>query len=342
MSQGTFGDEPPEKPGGDRESMTFTSLGVTFESAVEDEKDMVRQTEPGEGSMDTNKMKTQLDNKGEMHARLMWRQWMDMLFAHRFEPTPLFDYEVIEKKGIKAPVVRKDTHGHSNRTVFKWSPEVKEQILGSAKSVCMQYAVTSDKEPREVCKEIPFDIFPTEVWRLREFVNEHDVVWTNHDNRKWWDRTPIGETHEIHGVVYMMYTVSNNSPVPRYIGLSRRNDTEGSGLNYSFMNATSESVMTRWGYGKSQHLGELSCTMWEDEYSWSPKNKYQKWADELFVDQSRVLKEPVYLEVLPWLSDSPIIGEENLVMLASRAFEDELLNVEYAERFIDDEQETLV
>ena len=47
-------------------------------------------------------------------------------------------------------------------------------------------------------------------------------------------------------------------------------------------------------------------------------------AEDLFLDNTQVLKEPVYIEVLPWLSDSPVLGEENLIMLASKAYEDEL------------------
>jgi len=342
MSHGTFGGEPPEKPGGDRDSMTFPSIGVTFEEAVEEEKDMVRLCEPGEGSTDPDAMKETLQNAGPTKAKLLWAQWRETLFAHRYNPDPLFDFEWVEKKGVRAPVAHKDTHGRNDRPVLKRSERAKDQIIQSAKSVCLQYAATSDKPPQEVCKEIPFDIFPTEVWRLREFVDDHEMVWTSHDGRPWWDRTPIGNYHELEGVVYFMYTVSNDRPIPRYIGLSRRNDTEGDGLNYGFANATSDSVMTRWGYGKSQHLGELSCALWPDEYRWKPKTKYQTWAEDLFLDNTQVLKEPVYIEVLPGLSDSPVLGEENLIMLASKAYEDELLNVEYADRFTDAEQKKLV
>lgn len=342
MSYGTFGGEPPEKPGGERDSITFTSIGVTLEEAVDEEVEMTQLCEPGEGSADPAEMKRTLQKSGETEAKLLWAQWRDTLFAHRFSPDSLFDFEWVEKKNVCAPVARKSTHGRSERPVLKQSSEGRSQIIQSAKSVCLQYAATSDKPPHEVCKEVPFDIFPTEVWRLREFLDGREMVWTNHEGRPWWDRTPIGERHELEGVVYFMYTISKKQPVPRYIGLSRLNDTDGDGLNYGFANATSDSVMTRWGYGKSQHLGELSCALWPEEYRWEPKTKYQTWADELFVDSTRVLREPVYIEVLPWLSDSPVLGEENLVMLASKAFEDELLNVEYANRFRDKEQQKLV
>lgn len=330
-----FGGKPPEKPDGDRETLTFTALDVELETAVEKEADMVKATEPGGGHADPDDVRNFIQKGSEAEIQMFWDNWMDVLFSHRFRPEPLFDTGVVEKQGIEAHVVREDEHGRDDRPVLKRSKLAKDHILHSAKTVCLQYAISADVEPREAAEQIPFDLFPTEIWRLREFVEENDLVWCRHKERPWWDRSPMGTDHQLNGIVYFMYTLDGHSIEPRYIGLSQRNDVSGEGLNYGFANATSDSVFTRWGYGKSQHLGELSAAMWPDESRWDPEPKYNRWVDELFLDRTRVLKKPVYIEVLPWMSDSPVMGEENLVMLASKLYSDELLNVEYADEWAD-------
>jgi hypothetical protein len=68
--------------------------------------------------------------------------------------------------------------------------------------------------------------------------------------------------------------------------------------------------------------------MWPDQYSWTPKSKYEAWLDELFYGD-RVLSQPVYAEVLPWLNDNLVRGEQNLIMLASRLYGDKLLNTKH-------------
>lgn len=314
----------PEKPEGDRETLTFVEHGIGFETMIADEDEMVNLTPPDEGHIDPGIFERLLDERGRKFARGQWRDWSTVLFAHRMVSVPLFD----AAQGETYSVVRTDTHGRDDRPVLKRSSRFARHLRDSGKAVCMQYAITADKSPTEVCKEVPFDFFPSEVYRAREFVEEHDTVWLTHEDREWWERSPIGVDHELRGIMYFLYTLDDGDVVPRYIGLSRKYGFDDGELNWNFANINADSVFGRWGYGKNQHLGELSCAMWPDKYRWDPERKYEIWRDELFA-KGRILREPLYIEVLPWCSDDLVIGEENLIRCASRAFPGKLLNTQY-------------
>lgn len=333
----------PDKPDGDRDSVTFTSLGVTLETATDREKENLQLCGPDDGHMEPDAMKSMLERGGTSVAKSMWDNWAGFIFSHRYVPIPLFDTQTTTVDGIDARVAGKGTHGRDDSPVLRRSGAASDHILDAGKIVCLQYAITADKEPGEVCADVPYDLFPTEVWRAREFVDEHGVAWAIPADRPWWDRSPVGVGHEARGVIYVMYIrdSGHNTVIPKYIGLSRKYGIGNGELNWNFANITSDSVFGRWGYGKSQHLGELSCAIWPDEYRWDPAKKYKKWADDLFVDRTRVLRRSVYIEVLPWFSDDPVICEENMIMLASELFGDHLLNTEYTEQVESAYQTTL-
>jgi hypothetical protein len=59
------------------------------------------------------------------------------------------------------------------------------------------------------------------------------------------------------------------------------------------------------------------------------KKKYEDWADELFIDGERVLRSPVYIEMVPFFDENIQDAEEKLIRLASRIFKPFLLNREY-------------
>lgn len=313
---------PPDKPDGDRDSLSLTEHGITLETMTEKEMDYVTKLGPGEGTMKPEEREFLMELG---LTKQSWDMWIEMLFAHRYVPIPLFD--TISKDDYN--VVKKTSYGNLDRPVLKRGRRFTSHMIDAGKTVCLDYAVRSDKSPKEVCDEVPFDFFPFEIMRVREFIEENDVVWVTFDNKPWYDRSPIGHDRGVRGIMYFMYVLRDGDIVPKYIGISRKENALENGLNWNFANVTSDSVFARWGYGSSQHLGELSCTFWPEQYSWEPSRKYKNWQEELFVDGTRLLKEPVYIEVLPWFSDDLIMGEENLVTYASELFPEHLLNVEY-------------
>jgi hypothetical protein len=71
-----------------------------------------------------------------------------------------------------------------------------------------------------------------------------------------------------------MYTLnSTGQEIPRYIGMSRKLGRDDSSLGYNFANITKDSVFDRWGYGSSQHLGELSKVIFSDQYNGKTEKK---------------------------------------------------------------------
>lgn len=321
----------PEKPEYDNvATLSLPHLGITIEEAKGDEREMMEDAGETDGNFDPDRFRHIIDNSSESYLQHMWEGWMETCFSHRYSPVSLFSTGEVEvQEGITADVVKEGSHGNFDRPVLKQSERSKRHILDSVKTVCIHYALESDKPPVQVADELPIELHSYDIMRIRRFVDEHTTVWVTFDKRNWWNRSPLSDGYDVDGFVYFMYVVRDGVIVPRYIGICRKRSLDGDGLNWAIQNAKSESVMTRWGYGKGQHLGELSCAMWEDSYSWDPKPKYERWLDELFVDQTRVLREPVYLEVLPWVADDPLQSEENLVRLASEVFDDSLLNVEF-------------
>ncbi|OYR80413.1 hypothetical protein DJ71_14910, partial [Halorubrum sp. E3] len=67
-------------------------------------------------------------------------------------------------------------------------------------------------------------------------------------------------------------------------------------------------------------------------YDREPEPKYEDWVDDLFVDKTRLLKEPVYIEMVPFFDQDIRDAEEKLIRLASRLFTPFLLNKEYTSK----------
>ncbi|RDI70330.1 hypothetical protein DWB78_00550 [Halopelagius longus] len=149
------------------------------------------------------------------------------------------------------------------------------------------------------------------------------------------------------GVIYMMYTLDGDTLVPRYIGKAGKYGRDDEGLSANLQNIrTNNTKFARWGDGYAYHIGELSAVVLnhQDDESVNrdrdPKGKYQKWADALFVPDSRTLREEIYFWARAWqIEDTgPFYGfetslealEYNLINLASDLFPDRLLNSEGA------------
>jgi hypothetical protein len=153
------------------------------------------------------------------------------------------------------------------------------------------------------------------------------------------------DTYE--GVIYMMYTLDDQELIPRYIGKTGKYGRDGERLSANLNNIrTNRSKFARWGKGYAYHFGELSralLDLHEREGVSSddgPSAKYQLWADELFVDGTRELVEPVYFWARAWREDDigPFYGfetrlealEYNLINLGSELYGDAVLNTEGA------------
>lgn len=111
--------------------------------------------------------------------------------------------------------------------------------------------------------------------------------------------------------------------------MSRKLGRDDNSLGTNFAKINQDSVFGRWGYGSSQHLGELSRVIFSESYDGEPEQKYEDWADALFVDRTQVLKQPVYIEMVPFFDESIRDAEEKLIRLASHLFKPFLLNKEY-------------
>lgn len=303
---------------------------------------------PGPGTYDTahsnqlsvQEWKRKLEEGGPLFALKYWHKHMEYALAHREAPIELFDTGIVEKEGVEYPVVRKMAYGNSNRPVLKRGERFKQSAEHVGKAVSLQYAVDSPASPTEVSEVIPYDFAPESIRRIREVVDECDAVWMrNIDTLSHAGKTPISKGTQVDGMLYYMYRVnSEGNPLPLYIGVSEKLGRDRESLNWNFANITRDSVFGRWGYGSSQHLGGLSRAMFPESYDSDPEPKYERWKTELFVD-SRILRTPVYIEMVPYFDKSVVKAEEIMIRVASEIFNHpslntdryghQLLNVEY-------------
>lgn len=285
---------------------------------------------PGPGSYDTahsdqlsvEEWRQRLKDNGPEFALRYWAEHIQYAFSHREKPIELFDTEIVKKKGIEARVVKKMEYGNLNRPVLKRSERFEENAKHVGRAVSLQYAVDSPKPPKEVAEEIPYDFPPEAIQRLREILDDCDAVWMrNIDAMSHAAKTPISNDTQLDGMLYYMYTQNSvGSPLPLYIGMSRKMGHDKDSLNWNFANITRDSVFGRWGYGRSQHLGELSRAMFAEAYDGNPEPKYEKWKDELFIDDSRVLRGPVYIEMVPYFDKDIEEAEEIMIRVASEVW----------------------
>lgn len=149
------------------------------------------------------------------------------------------------------------------------------------------------------------------------------------------------DTYE--GVIYLMYTLDGDEVVPRYVGKAGKYGRDGDGLSSNLKNvSTNRSKFARWGDGYAYHLGELSNALLahHDDDSLNQESsaplKYQQWADALFENGTRLLREPVYFWARAWRVDDtgPFYDFETklealeyyLIDLAASLYPESLLN----------------
>lgn len=285
---------------------------------------------PGPGTYDTahgdqldvEKWRQHLENRGPTFALQYWAEHMSYALEHRERPIELFDTEIVEKNGIEASVVKKMEYGHSDRPVLKRGERFEQNAEHVGKAVSLQYAVDSTKTPEEVAQEVPYDFSPESIQRVREVLDECDAVWLrNIDALSYAAKTPISRGTQVDGMLYYMYTLNSvGNPLPLYIGMSQKMGRDGENLNWNFANITRDSVFGRWGYGSSQHLGELSRAIFQDAYDDDPEPKYEDWKDELFVKDSRVLRGKVFIEMVPYFDEDITEAEEIMIRVASEVW----------------------
>ena len=149
---------------------------------------------------------------------------------------------------------------------------------------------------------------------------------------------------EYDGLVYLMYALEGSRVVPYYIGKTgtfRRAD-DGLSANLDAVSATG-GKFARWGYGDAYHIGDLSAAVLADCDSVDatrhsdPKDKYRRWAKQLFEPGTRRLRRPVHIWIRAWdRSEGPYPDtypflaelEYQLVGIAYELFPETLLNTE--------------
>ena len=146
------------------------------------------------------------------------------------------------------------------------------------------------------------------------------------------------------GLVYLMYALEGSRVVPYYIGKTgtfRRAD-DGLSANLDSVSAAG-GKFARWGYGDAYHIGDLSAAVLADcdgvdttNHS-DPKDKYRRWAKQLFEPGTRRLRRPVHIWIRAWdRSEGPYPDtypflaelEYQLVGIAYELFPERLLNTE--------------
>lgn len=264
-------------------------------------------------------------------AEKTWYGWYERNFGDDFF-APLFDTVNKDVNGTTAQVVKTQTFGQDDRTVLKRNEQSAGKLRNEIRAALVAHAFNGDiEQPHDWLdkklrnanlrwdtlsdiKEVIKDGSPCNAeWVIGDEANVEKVV-----------KLDEGESINPQGILYLMHTLDGGGrPVPKYIGITRLSNSGGH-LNGNF-NHHADSKFARWGYGRRQHLGELSCVLFPDEHSWEPEDKYEEWAEDLFVDHTRVLREPVYFTCQMW--DGPIeVAEELMVNVASKAFPDEVLN----------------
>lgn len=260
-----------------------------------------------------------------------WHRQKEHIFRHRENPIPLFNTEIVEKSGQEYSVVRKKSFGHSGRPVLERSDRFTKLGNQIGKIISLQYMIDSGDSVTEASEEVPYEISEQDIDVIERFFEAHEAAWAvSADGPGLAVQMPISESTSYSGMIYFMYTLNQTGQeIPRYIGMSRKLGRDDSSLGTNFAKINQDSVFGRWGYGSSQHLGELSRVIFRENYDGETEQKYEDWADSLFVDRTQVLKLPVYIEMVPFFDESIKDAEEKLIRLASRLFGPLLLNKEY-------------
>lgn len=312
--------------------ITLTDHGISLKP-IEGGSPLADENVKEDGNMSPEAVRWMIRNTDNL-TKDFWNQWAGETFAHikygDCDPTPMLDYAVVEREGVDIPVVREHTiETHDNeRPVLQMHPEFRQQATRIGKAMSLQHAIYPDKRTHEVVDEVPYQFFPHEIKRVRDFLRANGTCWMCFDDAAEHSRIPISIQNGLKGCLYMMYTIDSGEMVPRYIGINSISTDDHESLGWGFRNMEKDSVMGRWGYQRGQHLGSLSRSVLD--YYDESKSKYDRWADELFWD-GRVLDDVAYVEMVPWYADDLHISEQNMIYMASEAYPDQLLNVEYAD-----------
>lgn len=138
------------------------------------------------------------------------------------------------------------------------------------------------------------------------------------------------------GLLYVMGWGDLPSFRPLYVGKAGKRGVKNP-ISANIKNiATDKSKFARWGDGLDYHIGDLSHSLFQWSAYRPPQEKYEKWAEMLFVDRALLrLREKVNLVLIPWYSAS--IGpsgnhltleeaESEAIAVAASEFKETLLN----------------
>lgn len=309
-------------------------MDLLLEPASPEEIDVpgpVSYQDAGNDDMSVEEWMEGISNMSDYECLEHWHRQKEFIFEHRKDPIPVFKTGVVERSGNEFQVVRKRSYGHYDRPVLERSDRFTQLGHEIGKVISLQYMVDSGQSIVEASKQVPYDVSDQDLDIIQRFFEANDAAWVlSASGPGFAGRFPISESTTYSGMIYFMYTLNETGQeMPRYIGMSRKLGRDDRSLGSNFANITRDSVFGRWGYGESQHLGELSRAIFPESYDRQPEPKYEDWVDALFVDRTRLLKAPVYIEMVPFFDEDIKAAEEKLIRLASRVFTPFLLNKEY-------------
>lgn len=312
-------------------------MDLLLEPASPDEIDVpgpVSYRDAGDDDMSVEEWMGEISSMSDYECLGCWHRQKEFIFEHREDPIPIFKSEVVDRSSNEFQKVRKQPYGHYDRPVLERSDRFTQLGHEIGKVISIQYMVDSGKSIAEASEQVPYDVSDQDLNIIQRFFEANDAAWVlSASGPGFAGRFPISESTPYSGMIYFMYTLNETGQeIPRYIGMSRKLGRDNRSLGSNFANITRDSVFGRWGYGESQHLGELSRAIFPDSYNREPEQKYEDWVDTLFVDRTRKLKDPVYIEMVPFFDENIKDAEEKLIRLASRVFTPFLLNKEYTSK----------
>lgn len=268
-----------------------------------------------------------VDQMDQRDARLIFREWVRRNWADH-SSVPLFDTTKSSTQGFDFHIV--NTADYCGRSVLGRHPEMEALMKLEIRIALLRHAFSQNEmEPQRFLsrklKKINLD------WNIIEELKRivsgglerhAEIEVGGEDGISKVIRLEPEDTMEIDGIMYMMHTY-DNGVIPKYIGITQLSNSGGY-LNQT-MDHNADSKFGRWGYSENQHLGGLSHAVLDSDKQ--PSKKYQRWADDLFY-KNRILRKPVFFTAQTWEGNLEE-AEELVVRTASKAYPDELLNVEY-------------
>lgn len=284
-----------------------------------------------------------LEQATQSDCRQLWRDWCRRNMSQYDSDGPpvhaeLFDTTEHEKKGIEFQAVRTERFGPDERKVLKRNPAMESVLKTELRLGLIYQAFQSDEEPQRFLsrkvKNVEFDWETVEELR-RVFTQgapedrRAEIMLPSESGHGKTIRIGSNETFDPEGIIYLMYDFDEEGvPIPLYIGKTQLTDSLGY-LNHTF-NHNSDAKFGRWGYGQTSHLGKLSAVLFDAHFD--PGQNYERWADALFVDRTRILNRPVFFSAElyePRKNFDLETVEQTLIAVASKAYPDELLNAQH-------------